>query len=123
MKKAIYCLFFGVFFICAQTQSQEINNLNLAIKGDPQLEDSFEAFIKKYPKIKLPRSGVEYHIRVVEPDKSVDYKILEVEVDPNIDYMIRIIPPTRNQGSKPTDKELAEELLRRFKETRKNEEK
>ena len=120
MKKAIYCLLFGAFFICAQNQSQEINNLNLAIKGDPQLGKYFKDFIEKYPKIKLPRSGVEYHIRVVEPNKSVDYRILEV--DPNIDYKIRIIPPTRNQGSTPTDKEIEEELLRKFKGTRKTKE-
>ena len=123
MKKAICYLLFGVFFICAQTQSQEINNLNLAIKGDPQLGNNFKSFIEKYPKIKLPKSGVEYHIRVVEPNKSIDYKILELEVDPNIDYKIRIIEPTGNEGSTLIDKEIEEELLRKFKETRKIEEK
>ena len=123
MKKAIFCLLFGVFFICVQAQSQEINNLNLAIIGDPKLKSDFQDFIKKNPSIKLPKSLMEYHIRVIEPDKSIDYKILDVEVDPNIDYKIRIIDPKGNEGSRPIDKEIEEEILRKFKEKGKIEEK
>lgn len=89
----------------------------IVIEGDPASKAALEDLIKNQRIIVHSQSGMEYHLRVLEPDPSVDYKIVQVRPDPSVDYKIIVLDPEPSREiTDLSSEEMAEAILRALKQ-------